>query len=113
MDVTQTYVKEIEILREIKEAEKKAEEILEMAKSEKEAIIREAVRNSSKLLAIKEEEIRKSQEKKLIEFRDKARLLKEEKLAEGRLIAKQIKAKSEKNIAKSVEFVMKKFEEMV
>ena len=48
-----------------------------------------------------------------MELRDKARLLTEEKLAEGKLSAKQIRAKSEKNIQKSVNFALDKFEEMI
>ncbi len=104
---------EAEILGEIRDAEKKADEIIGKAKREKEAILREAAVNSSKLLASKEEEIKKLQEKKIMDFRDKARLIREEKIAEGKPTARQIKAKAEKNIAKAVEFVIKKFEEMV
>lgn len=102
---------EAEILTEIRDAEKKADEIIESARMEKESIINEAVKNSSKLLAAKEEEIRKLQEKKIMEFREKTKLIKEEKLSEGKSLVKQIKAKAEKNIPKSVEFVMKMFEE--
>ena len=65
------------------------------------------------MLAAKEEETRKSQEKKIMEFRDKAKLIKEEKLAEGNTLVKQLKAKAEKNVPKAVELVMKKFEEMI
>ncbi len=104
---------EAEILIEIREAEKKADEIIESARMEKESIINEAVKNSSKLLAAKEEEIRKLQEKKIMEFREKTKLIKEEKLSEGKSLVKQIKAKAEKNIPKSVEFVMKMFEETI
>jgi len=42
---------EAEILSEIKEAEKKADEAIERAQSEKESIIQEAMRNSSKYSA--------------------------------------------------------------
>ena len=104
---------EAEILTEIKDAEKKADEIIERAKSEKERMLQEAIRNSSKLLGEKENEIKKLKEKKIIDFRDKARLIKEEKLAEGKVAVKQLKAKAEKNIAKAVELVIKKFEETV
>ena len=102
---------ETEILIEIKEAEKKADDITEKARSEKDSIIQESIRNSSRLLAEKEEEIRKLQEKKLRDFRDKSKLIKEEKLAEGNAAVKQLKSKSEKNIAKAADFVMKLFEE--
>ena len=104
---------EAEILSEILDSEKKADDILERAKREKEKILQEAMRNSSKLLADKEEEIRKFQEKKIMDFRDKAKLIREGKLAEGKVISKQIKTKAEKNIAKAIEFVLKKFEEMI
>lgn len=104
---------ESSILGEIREYEKKADDIIERAKGQKESIIREAIKNSAKLLAEKQEETRKAQDKRIMESRDKARLLKEEKLAEGKLTAKQIKSKSEKNIPKAVEYVLKKFEEML
>ena len=104
---------EAEILTEIKDSEKRADEIIERAKREKESIIQEAIRNSSKLLTAKEEEIKKSQEKKISDFRDKAKLIKEEKLIEGKTQVKQIKAKAEKNILKAADFVLKKFEEAV
>ena len=104
---------EFGILNEIKESEKKAEEILERAQKEKDSIVREANINSSKLISARENEIKKLQEKKIMEFRDASKLLIEEKIAEGKIGAKQAKAKSEKNIPKAVEFVMKKFEEMI
>ena len=104
---------EAEILIEIRDSEKKADEILEKAKKEAENILQEATRNSLKLLAAKQEETRKLQEKKIMEFREKSKLIREEKLAEGNTLVKQIKAKAEKNIPKAVELVMKKFEEMI
>ena len=104
---------EAEILGEIKEDEQRADEIIERAKKEKEAIISKAIADSAKLIADKKEEIRKSQEKKLMDFREKAILIKEERLSEGKTTAKQLKAKSEKNIANAVDFVVKKMEEMI
>ena len=104
---------EAEILAEIKDAEKRADEIIERAKNEKERILQETVRNSSKLMGEKESEIKKLQEKKIIDFREKSKLIKEEKLAEGRTLAKQLKTKAEKNIAKAVELVIKQFDEMI
>lgn len=104
---------EAEILSEIRDAEKRADELIEKAKREKEAILQEALRNSSKLLSAKEDELRKAHEKKVMDFREKVKLLKEDKLIEGKNTAKQLKAKAEKNIPKAVEFVMIKFEEMI
>ena len=104
---------EAEILTEIKEEEKKAEELLEKAKREKDTILQDAAKNSSKLLSVKSEEMSKQQEKKLEELRDQFLRLKQEKLTEGRNSAKQLKAKTEKNIPKAVEHVLKAFEEAI
>lgn len=104
---------EAAILGEIREAEKKADEIIAAAKLQKDSAVQEAKANASKLVLAKEDELRKTHEKKLMEFRDRAKLLSEEKLAEGKVLAKQVKTKSEKNIAKAVDFVLKRFEEMV
>lgn len=109
----ETISPEAAILSEIREAEKKAEEIIEKAGLQKASIVQEARKEAARLVSSKLEEIRKSQEKKVMDFRDKAKLLSEEKLTESKLSAKQLKAKSEKNIPKVVDFVLKKFEEMI
>ncbi len=104
---------ESNILLQIKDSEKEAEEAIERAKKESQSILHQAAVNSSKLLAENEEAIRKAQEKKLTVFREKAKLIKEEKIAEGRNKANQIKSKAEKNIPKAISFVLKKFEEII
>jgi len=105
--------REIAVLSEIKESERKAEEILEKAKSEQDSMIHQVRMDASKLLSQKTEEIKKFQEKKIMEFRDKVKILNEEKISEGKTLAKQLKSKADKNSGKAVELVMKKFEEMV
>lgn len=105
--------REIAVLSEIRESEKKAEEILEKAKSEQDSMIHQARMDASRILSQKTEEIKKFQEKKIMEFRDKVKLLNEEKLIEGRTLAKQLRLKADKNSGKAVEIVMKKFEEMI
>ncbi len=107
-----TDSKETEILSEIRDSEKKSEEIIERAKVEYKRILDDAKRNSLKLLAAKKQEISKLQQKKLMDFRAKAGLVKAEKVKEGKKAANQAKAKAEKNAGKAVEFAMKKFEEM-
>lgn len=104
---------EAEILIEIKDSEKRADEIIERAKREKESIVQDAIKSSLKLLSEKEDEIRKAQEKKIMDFREKAKLIREEKLSEGKAVAKQLKVKSEKNVGRAVDFVLRKFEEMI
>ena len=104
---------ETEVLLEIKDAEKKADEIAERAKKEKESIIREGIANSSKMIVSKEDEIMKLQEKKIADFREKSKLIWEEKIAEGKSTVKQLKSKSDKSSAKAADFILKKLEEMI
>ena len=111
--VAEETPKEASILMEIREAEKKADEIVEKARFQKDSIIQEARVNSAKLVSSKEEEIKKSHEKKLMDYRAKSRLIGEEKAAEGKVSAKQLKSKSDKSMQKAVEFILKKFEELV
>lgn len=113
MENTKETAKDTEILREILESEKMADEIIAKAEMEKQRILNDAQRNSSKLLAEKKEGIRRVQEKKIMDFMSKASSIKAAKIADGKKIASQMKAKAEKNIGKAVDFVMKKLEEMV
>jgi len=104
-------INEAEILGQIKDSEKKAEKIIENANIEKETVLQDAIKSSSELLSKRREEIRKLQEKKIMDSKSKVKSLKEEKLKEGKKTVNQIKKKAEKNINKAVEFVMKKFNE--
>lgn len=110
---TLNITKEAEILTEIKESEKKAEEIIESAKREKEEIVKKALKNSLELLAVKKEEIRKSQEKKLADFINESNSKGNEKIVNSKKLLDQIRAKAEKNVDKAVEFVTGKFKEMM
>ena len=110
---TLNITKEAEILTEIKESEKKAEEIIESAKREKEEIVQKALKNSLDLLAVKKEGIRKAQEKKLADLVNESNSRKNETLVYSKKAANQIRAKAEKNIGKAVGFVMDKFKEMM
>ena len=104
---------EADILIEIRDSEKRADDIIAKAGGERESIVREAIINSSKLLSEKKEETRKLQEKRIFDFREKMKLIKEEKLNEGKNAVKVLKPKSEKNISKAVDFIIKKFEEQI
>ena len=110
---TLNITKEAEILTEIKESEKKAEEIIERAKREKEEIMQKALKNSLDLLAVKKEELRKAQEKRLADFINESNSRKNETLVNSKKLLDQIRAKAEKNIDKAVEFVMDKFKGMM
>ena len=105
--------KETEILKEIRDSEKRSEDILEKASREKANIVDDANKTSAKMLNDKKEEIMQIQEKKVADFREKAGSARKEKLEEGKKSSKQLKAKSEKNIGKAVDFVVKKFEESI
>ena len=104
---------ELSILNEIKEAEKKAEAMLEKAREEKENIIHDAVVEASKSFSKKSEEIKSNSEKKISESREKAKQIREEKIEEGKKLAKQISSKSSKKADEAADFIIKKFEEMI
>lgn len=101
------------ILLEIRDSEKKADEILEDARKQADSILQEANAEAAKLLESKQAEIIKQNEKKVADFREKSSLLREGKLVEGKASVKALKTKSEKNIPKAADYIAKKFEEMI
>jgi vacuolar-type H+-ATPase subunit H len=105
--------KEVSVLMEIREAEKKSDEILEKARLQKDSIIQSARADAAKLISSRQDEIRASHEKKIVDFREKSKFIIEEKIAEGKASARQVSAKSGKNSNKAVVFILKKFEEMI
>jgi vacuolar-type H+-ATPase subunit H len=105
--------KEISILMEIREAEKKSDEILEKAGIQKDSIIQSAMADAAKLISLRQDEIKASHEKKIVDFREKSKYMIDEKIAEGKASARQVSAKSRKNSKKAVVFILKKFEELI
>ncbi|HLC50134.1 MAG TPA: hypothetical protein VJI97_01780 [Candidatus Nanoarchaeia archaeon] len=101
------------ILLEIKESEKKADEILEDARKQKDQILHEANANAAKALESGQIDIAKQNDKKVSDFREKSSLLKEDKLSEGKARSKLLKSKSDKNVSKAADYIAKKFEEMI
>ena len=104
---------EFEILEEIKKAESRSAHMIENAKREKESIISKAQQDASKLILEKQEEILKSQDRKISEFREKSKLIREEKLGEAKIQVRQLKAKSDKNMQKAVDIVIQKIDAIV
>ncbi len=104
---------ELVILEEIREAENEADKILEKTSQECDKIIREARAGSSKLLAEGQEEIQNSFEKKIADFRTKSKVIFEEKISEGKNEAKSIRMKAEKTLGNAVDYIIKRFEEML
>ena len=111
IEQTPSDTKETEILTEIRDAEKKAEDILEKAKAESQLFLQEASKNSSHLLSKGQEDAAKSMEKKISDFREKLRFLKEENIAKANEAIRDLKANAQKNIPQAVGLVMEKFEE--
>lgn len=105
--------KEVEILSSIKEAEDYSDELLIKAQSEKDAIIKNAQKEASELLARNAEEVKKAQEKKVNDFRARSDSIKKEKLDEAKRHAKQLESKGEKNIGKAADFIIAKTEESI
>jgi vacuolar-type H+-ATPase subunit H len=105
--------KEAEILKEIRTSEDESEDMLKKAEAEKQRIIEKAKKDSLKAISDKKGEIVREQEEKLAALREKAASLRNEKLQESKKSVMQLKAKSQKNISKAVDFVMEKFEDMI
>ena len=104
---------EFEILKEIKQAETKSSQMIESAMKEKDSIISDANKNASKMLQEKQEQTRKEHEAKISNFREQSKLIREEKLGEAKIQVRQIKTKSEKNLDKAADFMMKKLDSII
>ena len=104
---------EAEIFTEIKEAEKKADEIIEEANLDSERIVQEARNKASKMLAQELERIDKEKSDKIMEFKGKVHVLRETKISEGKESLKILKQNAQKNRDAAVELVIKKFYDII
>jgi len=104
---------EEEIFNEIKEAEKKAEEITEKANIDADRIVQDAKSKASRLLSQKIEEIDKEKLKKIQDFRDNIHVLRDTKISEISESIKKMKQKAQKSMENAVEFTIKKFYESI
>jgi len=101
------------IFLEIKEFEKRADEAVEKANKEKEGILQGARLKASRLIREAEEQAEREKGKKVASFADKLKQANEVKIAEERLRVGQMKKNASKKMGEAVEFVLKKFEEMM
>jgi vacuolar-type H+-ATPase subunit H len=106
-------MREVEILKEIKESERLADDLIEKANKESQKIVEDARKSSAERFNQKTEEISKAKGDKIAALRVRASSLKNEKINLGKKVEEQLLAKSSKNIDKAVNFVIKKFEEMI
>ncbi len=99
------------IIREVKEAEKMAETIIETARKDAEAILQEARINAAEIVRSEEESSQKEQGKKLAEARKTT-----DSAAEKQDIEKEsaaLSAKASRNIPKATSLVLGAFEELI
>lgn len=99
------------IFAEIREAEKRAEEILQNAEKEKEKIISDARRNASSLILKKFEEIDKERAKRIQNFQANVYVLKETKLGEIKDEIKKLEKSAPKKIEKTADIIFERFVE--
>ena len=104
---------EFEILTEIRKSEAKSSQMVEAAMKEKDSIISEAHKNASKFIQEKQEEVQKEQESRLSGFREKSKMIGEEKLGEAKIQVRALKSKSEKSLQKAADFLLKKLESSI
>ncbi len=99
------------ILKELKEAEKKAEKITEEATIDKQEIIQKARQDSLKLISEKEaeldDEFKKEIDKKTLEFDEK----KKEIITKSKKESELLEKKSKNKIPSAVDYIINKFEE--
>ena len=112
MNETSSVSIESQILSDIRNSEKKADEILQKAQTDREAILHNAAASASVIATKAQEGIRAEQEKKAADAREKAKLIRAEKLAESKAPIRQLRSKSDKSASKAADFIVKKFEEM-
>lgn len=98
------------IFLQIRESEKKADELIENAKKEHEKRINEAKKNALSMMIKKTEEIQKEKEKELNEIKERLASETKNALETGKRKLEDGKRKYSKNIDKAVEFIIKKFE---
>ena len=101
------------VLKDIRNAEKESDSILEKAEKEKEKILNEAQKKAEEIFQKEKESAKDFHEKKLVDFRSKSDSMLKEKIEEGRKQAAQLESKAKKNMDKAFDFIMKKFEEML
>ena len=87
-----------EILSQIRNSEKKADEIIENGIKQKESMLQDAIKSSSELLNKRKEEIEKLGEKKIVNSRTKAESDKNDKLKEGKKKVDHITVKFIKSV---------------
>ncbi len=103
----------VELFREIKDAEKRAEELLLKTEKDKEKILQQAKHKSIILVEKGEEEIDKEKEQKIKDKTEKAELIRKEIISKGEQDIKKLRKNSEKNIETAVNFILQKFEESI
>ena len=102
-----------EVFAEIKEAEKKAGQIIGDAAKEKERIINEAKLKSSSLMSIKFDEIEQEKNKRISNFESKVYVLKDTKIDEAKEKFHKITKEAQKNVDYAADFVFNKFLESI
>ncbi|MEA2037655.1 MAG: hypothetical protein U9O94_09160 [Nanoarchaeota archaeon] len=103
----------VKLFNEIKDAEKKAEEIIAKGELDKEKIIQEAKHKSIVHVEKGEEKIDKEKETKIESKREKAESARTEVLSKGKEDIQKLKQNSEKNIDEAVDIILKKFEDSI
>ena len=101
------------ILNDIKDAERKADAIIDKAVKEKEKILNEAHSKASTLLIGEEQKVQQQQDKKISDHKDKLKALKARKAEEGRKLASEAEYKANKNIGKATDYIIEKIDEKV
>ena len=107
------FAKVENIISEVKDAEKKADVLIERAKKEADELVQSAKHEASTVIRKEEDLFAKEQEKKLSELKDTLAASKVEEAQETAKEISEIKAKAKKNQAKAIAHIIKAFEDKI
>ena len=97
-------------IKDVIEAEKKADNIIKKAETSKIKLIEDAKRKSLSIYVDRQEEINKKREDQLDKKREELDKEKEGIIEEGRLKILELEKRSSKNSEKAVTFILEEFE---
>jgi V/A-type H+/Na+-transporting ATPase subunit G/H len=106
-------MEEIEILKEIREAESEANEIIAKAQEESNKISQSARKEAQNVYNEKIQSALKDQSSALEAYKSESTDLRRKKLIESNKKVNDLQKTTKKNVDKAVEFVLKKFEESI
>lgn len=103
----------IQGVQQVLEAEQRVERMLQKAYQDKEKLINEAKHKAIQLISQEQKKIDAEQEARIAKKKEEFAKERKRILDEGKAAIHEIEKKAEKNVPKSVSFILKEFEQRV